>query len=105
VSGPAPAAATGIVDWDLAQRIALALAGEGPTWQGSEEELRAESDRAAQLVRRYTGLKPKGSLPTAELVGRDEWARVNLEAFQGMSARVEEALGERMQTSERRGIS
>ena len=71
----------GIVDWALAERIAVALAGEGPSWDGGEEELRAESDRAAKLVRRYTGLKPKGRLPEAELIDRDEWARVNIESF------------------------
>ena len=55
-----------------------------------------ESDRAAELVRRYTGLKPKGPLPPAELVGRSEWAEVNLESFQELSARVEAHLEERM---------
>jgi coenzyme F420 biosynthesis associated uncharacterized protein len=95
----------GLVDWALAERVALALAGVGPVWSGSEEQLRAESERSAHLVRRYTGLKPKGGLPTAELVGRSEWARVNLEAFREMSARVEAALSERTQHTERRGIS
>ena len=65
----------GLVDWNLAERLARALSGSGPRWDGSEEELRAESDRAAALVRRYTGLKPKGTLPPAELVDRAEWAR------------------------------
>jgi coenzyme F420 biosynthesis associated uncharacterized protein len=85
-----------VVDWNLAERLALALSGSGPQWNGSEAELRSESDRAAQLVRRYTGLRPKGQLPEAELVGRAEWARVNLDSFQQLSARVEEQLQERM---------
>ena len=92
---------SGIVDWGLAERLALALAGEGPRWDGSEEELRAESDRAAKLVRRYTGLKPKGGLPEAELIGRAEWAEVNIESFRNMSARVEATLEERMESSGR----
>jgi coenzyme F420 biosynthesis associated uncharacterized protein len=93
----------GMVDWNLAERVAGALAGSGPTWEGTEEELRAESDRAAKLVRAYTGLKPKGPLPSAELVDRDEWARVNIESFRGLSARVEEHLEERMNGEGRGG--
>ena len=88
-----------IVDWALAERVGLALAGQGPQWEGTEEELRAESDRAAQLVRRYTGLKPRTPLPEAELVGRAEWARVNIATFREMSAGVEEQLGERLSVS------
>ena len=88
-----------LVDWNLAERLAFALSGSGPEWDGNQEELRSESDRAAHLVRRYTGLRPKGRLPQAELVGRTEWARVNLESFQQLSARVEEHLQDRMSGS------
>lgn len=88
-----------LVDWNLAERLARALAGSGPEWDGSAEELRSESDRAAHLVRRYTGLRPKGRLPEAELVDRAEWARVNLESFQDLSARVEEHLENRVSGS------
>jgi coenzyme F420 biosynthesis associated uncharacterized protein len=93
----------GMVDWSLAERVAGALAGSGPAWDGSEEELRAESNRAAELVRDYTRLKPKGPVPSAELVGRAEWARVNIESFRGLSARVEEHLEQRMDGSGKEG--
>jgi coenzyme F420 biosynthesis associated uncharacterized protein len=93
----------GLVDWNLAERVAGALAGSGPAWDGSEEELRRESDRAAAHVRRYTGLRPKGRMPAAELVDRDEWARVNIESFRGLSARVEEHLENRMDGSGKGG--
>jgi coenzyme F420 biosynthesis associated uncharacterized protein len=86
----------GLVDWSLAERVAGAIAGSGPAWDGSETELRLESDRATELVRRYTGLRPKGGVPAAELVGRHEWAKVNIESFRSLSARVEEHLEERM---------
>src|SRR5262245_37999418 len=89
-----------LVDWNLAERLAMAIAGSGPHWDGSEAELRSESDRAARLVRRYTGLRPKGTLPEAELVDRAEWARVNLDSFQDLSARVEQHLEERMSGSD-----
>ena len=88
-----------IVDWDLAERVGLALAGQGPRWEGTDEELRIESERAARLVRRYTRLKPRARLPEAELVGRAEWARVNLATFREMSAGIEEQLGERLKVS------
>jgi coenzyme F420 biosynthesis associated uncharacterized protein len=93
----------GLVDWNLAERIAGALSGTGPTWDGSPEELRSESERAAALVRRYTGLKPKGGVPAAELIDRDEWARVNIESFRDLAVRVEEHLQERMNGSGKGG--
>jgi coenzyme F420 biosynthesis associated uncharacterized protein len=89
----------GMVDWSMAERVARAVSGSGPQWDGNEEELRSESERAAALVRRYTGLKPKGDVPPAELVDREEWADVNLETFQELSARVEARLEERMEDS------
>ena len=88
-----------LVDWGLAQRLALAVAGDGPRWRGTEEELRAESQRAAQLVRRYTGLRHRGPLPAAELVDREEWARANLDSFREMSGEVERTLAQRLQKS------
>jgi coenzyme F420 biosynthesis associated uncharacterized protein len=88
-----------LVDWGLAERLAIALAGSGPEWDGSDQELRSESERAAHLVRRYTGLRPKGRLPDAELVDRAEWARVNLESFEHLSERVEKHLEERVSGS------
>ena len=94
-----------LVDWSLAERLSLALAGSGPAWDGSEQELRSESDRAGRLVRRYTGLRPKTTLPQAELVDRAEWARVNLESFRHLSARVEEHLEERMSGSDNGRVS
>jgi len=100
---PADDSVTRIVDWGLAERIAAALAGQGPAWSGGEAELRAESERAARLVRRYTGLKPRFVLPAAELVDRAEWARVNLSSFRDMSGEVERALAERMQPTGRTG--
>jgi coenzyme F420 biosynthesis associated uncharacterized protein len=86
----------GLVDWNMAERVAGALSGSGPEWDGDEEELRSESDRAAELVRHYTRLRPKGGVPSAELVDRAEWAQVNLETFRELSAKVERHLEERM---------
>lgn len=89
----------GVVDWGLAERIALALSGTGPAWPGNEEELRVESRRAGRLVRKYTGLRVRGDLPEAELIDRVEWARVNLSSFKSMSSGVEDTLAGRMEDS------
>jgi coenzyme F420 biosynthesis associated uncharacterized protein len=89
-----------LVDWKLAERLAFALSGSGPEWDGSEQELRSEAERAARLVRHYTRLRPKGRLPDAELVDRTEWARVNIDSFEHLSARVEEQLQERISGSQ-----
>jgi coenzyme F420 biosynthesis associated uncharacterized protein len=93
----------GLVDWGMAERVARALSGSGPRWDGSEEELRSESGRAAQLVKHYTGLKPKGPIPPAELVDRAAWAEVNLETFRDLSARVEKHLEERLSSNGNKG--
>ena len=85
--GPAGGGLMGVVDWQLAERIALALAGEGPRWDGDEQELRAESDASRAARSPLHGPKARGGLPEAELVDRAEWARVNLDSFRGMSGR------------------
>jgi coenzyme F420 biosynthesis associated uncharacterized protein len=90
-----------LVDWSLAERLATALGGDGPAWDGDADELRAESARAAHLVRRYTGLRPRSSIPDAELIDRREWARVNLDSFRDMSADIERELAKRMEGSGR----
>src|SRR5262245_55025110 len=94
-----PCMPEGLVDWGMAEHVARAPSGSGPRWDGSEEELRAESDRAAGLVRHYTGLKPKEQVPPAELVDRAEWAEVNLETFRQLSSRVESHMEERMSSN------
>jgi coenzyme F420 biosynthesis associated uncharacterized protein len=89
----------GLVDWSLAERVAGAISGTGPQWSGTDEELRAECERAAALVRDYTRLKPKAAIPDAELVHRAEWADANLESFRELSTRVETHLESRMEGS------
>jgi coenzyme F420 biosynthesis associated uncharacterized protein len=88
-----------LVDWPLAERLATSIGGDGPAWDGDADELQAESARAAHLVRRYTGLRPRSAIPDAELIDRRDWARVNLDSFRDMSGEVERALAERMEES------
>ena len=94
----------GLVDWALAERVAIVLAGEGPVWEGpDDDELRAECDRAMFLVEDYTGLAARDTLPAAELVGRAEWARTNIESFRSMSEPIERRLAESLDLPGRAG--
>ena len=84
-----------MVDWALARRIAGLAAG-----QGSEE---APPFDAAQLslemeapVEAYTGLTLSSPTPPAEVVGRREWASVNLDTLSHVLDPVAERLDERL---------
>lgn len=86
---------SGLVDWQLATRIATAVAGQGERWDGPGEAiLREECTRAVRLVRRYTSLRPRARIPRAELIDRGEWVRTNLESFRRLSAGLEERMAE-----------
>ena len=84
-----------MVDWSLARQIARLAAGsgdEGPP-QADVAALCLEMERH---VASYTGLSPGADVPVAELVGRGEWASVNLESLAGLldpvAARLEQRL-------------
>jgi coenzyme F420 biosynthesis associated uncharacterized protein len=69
-----------MVDWSLARQVARLAAGsgdEGPP-QADVAALCAEME---EHVAAYTGLSPGTGAPPAELVGRGEWASVNLDAL------------------------
>jgi coenzyme F420 biosynthesis associated uncharacterized protein len=82
-----------VIDWRLAERIARALAGNG---SGKRSVRRSDLRRAARgsvgLVRDYTGLQPRGRLPSAEVVDRREWIGANITTLRSMSAAMEQSL-------------
>lgn len=82
-----------LVDWGLAERIALTIArparDERPVGQREADLL---AGRAVAEVLEYTGLEPIEELPAPEAVDRPEWVRANLATFRGMSADVERRL-------------
>lgn len=87
-----------LVDWDLADRIACTVAGQGPAWLGAgEAELRRESDRAIGIVADYTGLHARTEIPPAELVTREQWVASSIKSFQDISTELERELTERSQ--------
>jgi coenzyme F420 biosynthesis associated uncharacterized protein len=82
--------AADLVDWSLAQRIALGLAGagaaSGPFDQAGVEAACAE---AAILIIGYTGLDPGRSLPAPELIDRAEWSRLAVRSLRELSGGLE----------------
>jgi coenzyme F420 biosynthesis associated uncharacterized protein len=85
-----------MVDWGLARQIAALAAG-----RGSEEpapfDAVALSREMEPVVAGYTRLALAAPTPPAEVVGRAEWASVNLDALSKVldpvAARLEERLG------------
>jgi coenzyme F420 biosynthesis associated uncharacterized protein len=84
-----------MVDWTLARRIAQLAAG-----QGSEEEPPFDaavlSREMEGPVAAYTGLALSTPTPPAEVVGRGEWASVNLDTLSHVLDPVAERLDERL---------
>ena len=84
-----------MVDWSLARQVARLAAGsgdEGPP-QADVVALCVEME---QHVAGYTGLAPATTVPAAELVGRGDWASVNLDSLgrllDPVAARLEQRL-------------
>jgi len=82
-----------VVDWGLAERLARTLAGNGSGKRSVREgDLRRAARGSVGVVREYTGLEPKGRLPSAEVVDRREWIGANIGSLRSMSAGVEQSL-------------
>lgn len=85
-------AATPMIDWTLAQRIAGFVSGQSdaPPLNADLAGMVAESER---LVVEYTGLVPRAPLPPAEGIGRREWAEANISGMKRMLDPVLEKVG------------
>jgi coenzyme F420 biosynthesis associated uncharacterized protein len=84
-----------MVDWGLARQIAGLAAG-----RGSEEEPPFDAEALSREmegpVAAYTGLALSSPTPAAEVVGRGEWASVNLDTLSHVLDPVAERLDERL---------
>lgn len=82
-----------IVDWGLAERVAAAATGDGPSAMAAAVDLGAAAERSRAAVIGYTGLHPVDPIPDAEWVSRREWALINLRSMRELIAAAETRLG------------
>jgi coenzyme F420 biosynthesis associated uncharacterized protein len=87
-----------LVDWGLAEAIAVRIAGdEAPRGRGrpfGPKAVADASEAAAAKVSAYTGLEAATPLPRAEAVDRARWARTGLVTLRDLSSRLEESLAD-----------
>ncbi len=82
--------AHGFVDWGLAERVALALGGNGGASAAFDQDaLDAACADAVDLVLDYSRLRPAGQLPQPELVDRAEWTRIGLRTMRELADQLE----------------
>jgi coenzyme F420 biosynthesis associated uncharacterized protein len=82
-----------LVDWTLAERIALAFAGDGhPSRDFGQAPVAEACSEARGRVLSYTGLVPRGELPPGESVNRATWARTGLRTLRELGTEVERRL-------------
>ncbi|MBA2523884.1 MAG: zinc-dependent metalloprotease [Solirubrobacterales bacterium] len=83
-----------LVDWDLAERIARAAAGEGPAAMSGKLDLEAIGERSRKAVLGYTRLNPAEPIPQPEWVSRREWTQINLDSMRALIEPLERRAGE-----------
>ena len=69
-----------MVDWSLARQVARLAAGAGEP-PGQDPDIAALCAEMERHVASYTGLELATAVPDPELVNREEWAGVNLDAL------------------------
>ena len=81
-----------MIDWILAERLAVYLAGTGDARPPSTDlvALAAESERR---VIAYTGLTPSGALPAPEGISRRDWVSSNIDSMRALLDPVLERAG------------
>jgi coenzyme F420 biosynthesis associated uncharacterized protein len=92
--------AQGPVDWGLAERIAVRVAGHEPLAESYHyDRLASDFDeltaQAEELVAQATGLRSTSGAARARVVGRDDWVRANLASFRRLLRPVMDKLTER----------
>jgi coenzyme F420 biosynthesis associated uncharacterized protein len=96
--------AAGPVDWGLAERVAIRVAGREPLASSYHYD-RLASDfadvtaRAEGLVAEATGLRSTSGAARARVVGRDDWVRANLASFRRLLRPLIDKMGERTDRS------
>jgi coenzyme F420 biosynthesis associated uncharacterized protein len=84
-----------MVDWSLARQIARFAAGGAPPGQLGVDLERLVSDAAVEVAG-YTELEPATAIPPPEVLGRADWAEVNLATLASLLDPVTERLARRL---------
>jgi coenzyme F420 biosynthesis associated uncharacterized protein len=84
-----------MVDWSLARQVARLAAGSGDEGPPQADVAGLCLEMEAHVAA-YTGLSPGAAMPAAELVGRGEWASVNLDSLAQLLDPVAERLERRL---------
>jgi coenzyme F420 biosynthesis associated uncharacterized protein len=92
----------GPIDWGVAQRVAVRVAGREPLASSYHyDRLAADfaevTTEAEELVAEATGLRSAAGPARARVVGRDGWIRANLASFDRLLRPLTEKLGERFE--------
>lgn len=95
------------VDWSVARRVAVRVAGQEPLAASYHYERLATdfaevTSEAEELVAETTGLRSASGRARARVVGRDGWVDANLASFQRLLRPLTDKMGERM--AERQGL-
>jgi coenzyme F420 biosynthesis associated uncharacterized protein len=69
------------IDWDLAQRIGELVAGNPPHGELAPDSVAELTQRFADRVSTYAGLRPASALPPLEAVDRSRWIAANLKTM------------------------
>jgi coenzyme F420 biosynthesis associated uncharacterized protein len=85
-----------MVDWSLARQVARLAAGSTDP-PGEDPDIAAICAEMERHVAAYTRLELATAVPDPELVGREEWAAVNLEALARLLDPVADRLEGRME--------
>jgi coenzyme F420 biosynthesis associated uncharacterized protein len=84
-----------MVDWSLARQVARLAAGSGEA-PGPDPDVAALCAEMEGHVAGYTSLRPATPIPAPELVEREEWASLNLDALAKLLDPVAERLEARL---------
>lgn len=84
-----------LIDWNLAERVARGLAGNGTGKRSVRlADLRKATRGSVSAVRDYTGLEMRGRAPSTEVLDRSEWIEANTVSLRAMTAGIEAELSD-----------
>ncbi len=102
--------ASGPVDWQLAERVAVRAAGREPFAESYladslQADFAAATEEAEELVATATGLRSLSGPARARVTDRAGWVRANVASFQRLLHPITEKLGDKMGSSVGSGIT